>query len=108
MNQLSVVLARFPFTNQIDYKIRPVVVISNSKFNGAHNFCWACPITSKASLKEFELEISKAEFTGELKTQSFIRTDTIASMEKELFLKEIGKITPTLFEKLKKELIKNL
>jgi len=108
MDQLSVVLARFPFTSQTDYKIRPALIISNSRFNKAHAFFWVCPITSKSSLREYELEIGAEEFNGELKTRSYIRTDTIASMEKELFLKEIGKITADLFEKLKKEIVKNL
>ena len=108
MNQLSVGLARFPFTNQIDYKIRPAVIISNNKFNKSHNFYWVCPVTSKIAMKEFELEISKNDFNGELKTKSYIRTDTIASMEKDLFLKEIGIISSKLFETLRKELIKNL
>ena len=108
MDQLSVVLARFPFTNQIDYKIRPALIISNPKFNKAHAFFWVCPITSKSSLGGYELEIPANEFSGGLKTKSYIRTDTVASMEKELFLKEIGKITVGLFEKLKKEIAENL
>ena len=108
VNQLSVVLARFPFTNQIDYKIRPAVIISNNNFNKLHDFYWVCPVTSKTSVKEFELEIQASEFNGELKVKSYIRTDTIASMEKNLFLKEIGTITVKLFETLKKELLKNL
>jgi mRNA-degrading endonuclease toxin of MazEF toxin-antitoxin module len=108
MNQLSVVLARFPFTNQVDYKIRPAVIISNNRFNELHDFCWVCPVTSKTSMREFELEIGKNEFTGELKTKSFIRADTIASMEKDLLLKQIGEIKPALFEKLKTELLKNI
>ncbi len=108
MDQMSVALARFPFTNQIDYKIRPVVIVSNSKFNKIHEFFWACPITSKTSLKEFELEIQQNEFSGKLKEKSYIRTDTIVSVEKKLFLKEIGKISDKLFEKLKEEIIKNM
>ena len=108
MDQLSVVLAKFPFTNQIDYKIRPAVIISNHKFNIVHQFFWTCPITSKTSLPEFELEIPKNEFSGKLKTASYIRTDTITSMEKSLFISEIGKISQKLFEKLKQELVKNL
>jgi len=108
MNQLSVALARFPFTNQIDYKIRPAAIISNNKFNKSHDFYWVCPITSKTSMKEFELEIQTSEFSGELKTKSYIKTDTIASMEKDLFLKEIGKISSKLFETLKSELVNNL
>jgi len=108
MDQLSVVLARFPFTNQADYKIRPALIISNPEFNKVHGFYWVCPITSKTSLKEFELEIEGKEFSGELKARSYIRTDTLASMEKELFLKEIGKISQNLFQKVKADLAKNL
>ncbi|MFA4907928.1 MAG: type II toxin-antitoxin system PemK/MazF family toxin [archaeon] len=108
MNQLSVALARFYYTNQIDYKIRPALIISNEKFNKTHNFVWACPITTKSSLPEFELEIPAPEFSGNLNAKSYIRTDTIASMETELFLKEIGKISAKLFEKVKIGLSKNL
>ncbi len=108
MNQLTIALARFPFTNQIDYKIRPALIISNDGFNKVHAFYWTCPLTTKATLKEFELEMTEKDFSGELKAKSFVRTDTIASMEKELFLGEIGKVTPQFFEKVKKELMKNL
>lgn len=108
LNQHSVALARFPFSNQIDYKIRPALVISNDRFNKQHSFVWACPITAQTSMREFELEIAQTEFSGELKAKSFIRTDTIASMEKELFLKEIGKISGNLFERVKIEINKNI
>jgi mRNA interferase MazF len=108
LNQLSVALARFPFSNQIDYKFRPVLIISNENFNKKHNYFLTCAITSKKSLTEFEIEISKNEFSGILKTESFIRSDSIASLEKELILKEIGKITPELFKKIKKEIINNI
>lgn len=108
MNQLSVVLARFPFTNQMDYKIRPALIISNEKFNTIHDFFWICPITSSRNLMEFEVEVPEKEFSGKFKKKSYIRSDTVTSIEKELLLKEIGKISETLFQKLKKELIKNL
>ncbi|MFH0955438.1 MAG: type II toxin-antitoxin system PemK/MazF family toxin [Candidatus Micrarchaeota archaeon] len=108
INQLSVALARFPFTNQIDYKIRPALIISNNRFNGANRFFWVVPITSQNTPSEFEIEVPAAEFSGEFKTKSFIRTDKIATMEKEMLLKEIGKITPTLFEKVKIAINKNL
>jgi mRNA-degrading endonuclease toxin of MazEF toxin-antitoxin module len=100
-------LARFPFTNQIDYKIRPVLIVSNNSFNARHSFCWAIPITSKSRQKEFEIEIHPTEFTSRLQSQSFIRTDRISAMEKHLFLKEIGKITPALYEEVKKAIIHN-
>ncbi|MBU2100647.1 type II toxin-antitoxin system PemK/MazF family toxin, partial [Candidatus Micrarchaeota archaeon] len=98
MNQLSVVLARFPFTNQIDYKIRPALIVSNPKFNKIHSFFWLCPITSTINLREFELEIPENEFSGKFKTKSYIRSDSITGLEKELIIKELGKISSNLFE----------
>ena len=108
MDQLSVVLAKFPFTNQIDYKIRSALIISNSKFNAIHQYFWVCPITSKTSMPEFELELTANEFSGKLDSKSYIRTDNISSLEKGLFIKEIGKISAKLFEKLKAEISKNI
>ncbi len=107
MQQLSVVLARFPFTNQIDYKIRPALIVSNDHFNKLHNFFWVLPITTKTTLKQFEVEIHPSDFSGKLKEKSFVRTDTIAAMEKDLFLKEIGKIDQALFETLKRKISEN-
>jgi mRNA-degrading endonuclease toxin of MazEF toxin-antitoxin module len=100
MNQLSVALAKFHFTNNIDYKIRPAVIVSNEKFNRVHDFVLACPITTKSSLQEFVLEIPEKDFSGTLNAKSYIRADAITSMEKTLFLKEIGKICASLFEVL--------
>lgn len=104
---MSVALAKFRYTNQIDYKIRPAVIVSNGNFNKAHNFVLACPITTKLSLPEFELEIPAEEFFGKLKARSFVRTDALTSMEKELFFQEIGRVKNGFFERIKAEIIKN-
>lgn len=108
MKQNDIWLTRFKYSNQIDYKIRPAVVLSNDKFNKCHSFVWACPITTKTSIPEYELAVTTETSATGLKEKSYIRTDTIASIDKELFLKEIGKISAALFEKLKAELAKNL
>ena len=106
MEQLKVCLVRFPFTNMIDYKIRPALIISNQEFNKKHNYFWCCPITTKQSKNSIEL--TEQNFEGELKTRSFVRTDSIAGIEKELFLKEIGTISKESFEEIKNKLIQNL
>src|SRR3989344_1055174 len=85
MNQLNICLARFPYSNLIDYKIRPVLIISSKEFNENHNYFLCMPITSTEKKTDYELE----------------------RIEKELFLKEIGKISGELFEKAKTDLMKN-
>jgi len=108
MNQLSILLVNYPFSNQTEFKTRPAVVISNNEFNKKHRYCLTCPITSKESLKEFELELEKNDFDGNLNKKSFIRSDSIASIEKSLIVRKIGQINLQLFERLKKKIIENL
>lgn len=107
MNQLNICLARFPYSNLIDYKIRPVLIISSKEFNENHNYFLCMPITSTEKKTDYELELTEKEFEGILKNKSFIKTDSIAGIEKDLFLKEIGKISGELFEKAKTDLMKN-
>ncbi|MFH1255905.1 MAG: type II toxin-antitoxin system PemK/MazF family toxin [Candidatus Diapherotrites archaeon] len=107
MNQKDIVLARFPYTNLVDYKIRPAVIVSNEKFNSIHAYLLACPITSKSTLHEYELELTVGNFSGDLKEKSFVRADGVTAIEKDLILKEIGTISDSLFNSLKERIMKN-
>ncbi|MEK6973137.1 MAG: type II toxin-antitoxin system PemK/MazF family toxin [archaeon] len=107
MKQKSVILTRFPFTNLRDYKIRPAVIVSNEKYNKSHSDFIICPITTKQTMADFEILIDKGNFSGYLEEISFIRTDVIATIDKELSIKEIGQISESLFEKLLIKLQKN-
>ena len=107
MEQLKVCLVRFPYTNLIDYKIRPSIIISNDKFNETHNYFLWCPITSQKRQNN-QIKLNKDNFKGELKTESFINTDSIFGIEKDLFLKEIGSINQNTLEKIKHEIFKNI
>ena len=109
MNQKEIVLVRFPFSNQTDYKIRPAVIVSNDYYNRVHSNFWLVPLTTKQSLKEFELELPQKEIiSGKIREKSFARTDVIAAVENDLVLKELGKVSTAFFELLKKQLLKNL
>lgn len=101
MEQKSVVLVRFPFSNQIDYKIRPAIIVSNSHYNKLHSDFWIVPITTKQTLNEFEIEISTKDFiAGNISERSFARTDVIATVDEDLILKEIGKVSDDLFGRI--------
>ena len=100
-------LVRYPYTNQSDYKIRPAVIVSNERFNQAHAFVLACPISSKQSLPEYTLELMPENFHGKLGTQSFVRADNLTAVDKGLFLKEIGSVTPEFLRKVLQQITKN-
>jgi len=107
VKQGDVVLVRYPYTNLVDYKIRPAVIVSNETFNKAHSSFLACPITSKPTLPEYCLELTPENFHGKLETRSFVRTDSMAAVEKELCLKEIGFVEPAFLKALVEKIAKN-
>jgi mRNA interferase MazF len=107
MNQQDIVLVHYPYTSFEQTKLRPAVILSNNTFNDEHAFCILCPINSKESLSKYVLEILPKKIEGELKTKSYIRTDNIMSIEKELILDSIGKITLPFFEQIRKNVGQN-
>lgn len=107
MNQRDVVLVHYPYTNFEQTKLRPAVILSKDSFNRMHAFCILCPITSQKTMPEFEIEVSPQEIEGKLKAKSYIRTDNLMSIDKELILDQIGKINPSFFEKIKTRVEQN-
>lgn len=109
LNQKSIVLARVPFSNITDYKIRPAIIISNNHYNKNHPDFWIVPLSSQEKNKEFELELDKKEIIkGNLDQKSFVRADVIATIEQELVLKEIGKVSDDFFKKIISRVQENL
>lgn len=107
MNQRDVVLVYYPYTNFEQTKLRPAIILSSNSFNKEHAFCILCPITSKESLSKYVMEILPQNIEGKLKTKSYIRTDNIMSIEKELLLDQVGKVTLPFFEKIRKQVEQN-
>jgi len=90
VEQGEVLLLRFLYSNMVDYKIRPALVISNNGFNKMHD-AWFCPITSKKVPQSIPIASSLAE--GKLERESFANTSHIATVERDLILKRIGKLS---------------
>lgn len=107
MNQQSIVLVHYPFTDFRQTKLRPAIILSNSRFNEEHAFFMLCPITSQRSLSDYEEEIFPNDFSGNLKIQSFVHCDNIMSIEKDLIIDEIGKASPSLFARIRSKLNRN-
>ncbi len=109
MEQKSVVLVRFPFSNQIDYKIRPAIIVSNNNYNKSHSDFWIVPMTTNRQSRESEIEIIPEDFVaGSTKEKSFVRADFIATIEGDLILKELGKVSDGLFRKIVIGIEKNI
>jgi len=105
MEQGDIILVKFPFSNQAQYKIRPALIISNNKLNKKADI-WACPITSKKLSEDIAIKDSLTE--GKLNKESYAKTTVITTLEKDLILKKIGKTNNQKTKQIIEKLIENI
>jgi mRNA interferase MazF len=105
--QGSVVLVPFPFTDLSGKKKRPVLVISNNKYNRANRDFICCGITSNVEDADYSVPIDTQDFQfGFLAQPSKIKVDRITILEQSLIIKTIGRVNIEIIEKVKDELFK--
>ncbi len=105
-SQRDLVLIRFPFSNKQEFKIRPVVVMSNDDYNKKFSDFIAIPLTSNLKLRDHALLITNRQMeTGVLKADSKAKVDKISSIDKETIIKKIGRINKDTYNELKKMLL---
>ena len=87
----DVVLIKFPYTNKKAQKKRPALILND--FNDGDIV--VCRITSKIYGSVFDLNIENWEEVG-LKLPSIVRVHKIATLDKNMVDKVIGKINGSL------------
>ncbi|HTN19796.1 MAG TPA: type II toxin-antitoxin system PemK/MazF family toxin [Pelobium sp.] len=99
----NIVLISFPFTDLTGDKVRPVVILTEDKFDVT-----VCFITSQIGWQEpTDLLLSPNNANG-LKKQSLIRTSKIATLEKSLIKGVLGKLSEEEILELNRKLIQLL
>ncbi len=89
----DIVLTKFPFSDLAGSKVRPVLVLSNDRYNQRFSDLLVCAITSSPRPHEYATSlVAKDLEQGELKVESKVRADTITSIEQEIVLKKIGRV----------------
>lgn len=101
MFQGDIVLVKFPFSNMVDYKIRPALIVSNNFFNQTHDV-WVCPITS--SNKQEYVALSNSIEEGKLDKDSFAKITVIGAINSEGIIKVVGKLTKQKTKEIIEEL----
>lgn len=103
--QRDIVLVPWPFRNNKGTKVRPVIVLSNDKYNKNFKDFIGVAVTSNLDLRDHTILLTDKELeSGKIKTTSVIKVDYISSMEQSLVQKKIGRITKQTFESIVKEL----
>ena len=100
IGQRDMLLVPFPFSDQSGRKVRPIIVLSNDKFNEYSQDIIAIGITSNISKDKYALDLNNKDLIeGKLMTKCVIKFENILRLDKSLIIKKIGKIKE---DKLKK------
>ena len=93
----DIIVLEFPFSNLIQVKRRPSLVIKVPKGDDII----VCQITGKSYEKSVEIPIKKEDFSkGNLKIESYVRLDKIFSIEKSLIKYKIGSLKNEKFAEI--------
>jgi len=99
--QGDILLIPVPFT---DLK-RPVLVLSNDKYNDKTNDILVAAITSNISEKDYAVMITETDLDiGELKVDSCIRVDKIYSLSQAIVISIFGKANSRIMNIVKDKL----
>lgn len=94
----QVVLANFPFSNLEGVKLRPCLVIGIAEFNDVA----LCQITSKRYQSRRAVALTNNDFKeGSIVTNSFIRPDKIATLDKSMVRRTLGNVSDAKLAEIK-------
>jgi len=93
----DIVLVKFPFTNLVNYKKRPVLIIKDENSLG-DIVCFQ--ITSNFRQSNI-IKIEKEHLSSALKIESYIKYDKCFTLSSNIIEKKLSSITKELLETLK-------
>ena len=103
--QGDIVVANIAYSQQIGFKKRPVLIISNTKYNQNSGDIIVTSISSTEIKSKYDIKLLNNDLTeGELNLESKILTDFPTTIEKELIENKIGKITEKKLGEVKNKL----
>ena len=99
IEQQDLLLVPFPFSDQSNRKVRPVIVISNNEFNQHSEDILVVGVTSNISKDKYSVKLDTKDLEeGKLITNCIVKVENILRLDRGLIIKKIGK---TNKEKLK-------
>ena len=89
----DLLLVPFPFSDQTGRKVRPVIVISNNKYNSSSEDIIVVGVTSNLSKDKNTIELKTEDLdVGKLLTKCQVKVENILKLNKNIVLKKIGKV----------------
>jgi len=105
-NQREIVLVPFPYSDLSAVKKRPVVVISNNKFNETSEDLVVVAITSKIYSDEYSVSINDNDLEfGQMPEQSVIKVAKFFTISKNKIVKKFSIINEDAFSKVTSKIV---
>lgn len=93
IQQRSVVILPFPFSDLQRRKARPAVIVSNNRYNRRSDDVVAVPLTSNLRPSEYSVPVTNRDMEyGKLVVDSQARVDKLFSVEKKIIANHIGTV----------------
>jgi len=95
--QRDIVLIEVPFAEGKGSKIRPVLIISNSKLYDVSEFVFL-PLTGTSFKDVLEFALKDNMVIADFPKPSYVRINKIASLDKRLIVRKVNELNPQYFE----------
>lgn len=103
--QGDIFIAKNPFSNLQEEKVRPAIVVSPNYYNNLFDDIVILGITSKDKDEKFSIKITNSDLKEEkLRVDSNIRVDKPLSISKDILEHKITSLKPETLRKLKEKI----
>ena len=98
VKQRDIFLVPFPYSDLSGQKVRPVLVLSNDRFNTSGEDAIVCSITSNRTKGPFAINISHENLSeGVLYAPCQVKVESVLKLDKKMFIKKIGVLKKEVF-----------
>ncbi len=105
--QGEIVLIPYPFSDLSNIKQRPVLILSNNKYNFMTEDIVVCGITSNIKDSEYSVLLDNKDLLDcSLPIRSRIKADKLFTLKSSLIKKNLGKVNNKILERVNKEILK--
>jgi len=103
--QGNIIVANILYSQQVGFKRRPVLVISNSKYNQQSEDLIVLSVSSTPAKAKYDVKLTNKDLDeGELRVESKILTDFPTTIEKNLISQKLGKISNQKLKEVKQKM----
>jgi mRNA interferase MazF len=100
----EIVLIPVPFTDLSASKKRPVLIISNDRYNSSNQDMIVAAVTSNLLQQGISITASNM-LQGHLPKPSIIRSDKIYTLNQDIVIKRIGRVTDEILDLVKTDIV---